>query len=102
MTVRKESTPLAGAELERRLTEALLPRSEVLEAYLFGSRASGRAPPLSDIDVAVYVDEQRAAACAGAWGYAADLTAALMSALGTNDIDVLVLNRADPVLYHRV
>ena len=34
------------SELERRLSLALAPRDEVLEAYLFGSRASGRAPPL--------------------------------------------------------
>lgn len=85
--------------LERRLAEALAPRAEVLEAYLFGSRALGRAAPHSDIDVAVYVDEGHAAS---AYGYAADLTAHLIQALGTDAIDVVVLNRAPPLLYHRV
>ena len=90
----------APAELERRLVRALEPRAEILEAYLHGSQAKGRAQAHSDIDVAVYVDESRAPGCG--YGYAAELTSHLMSALGTNRIDVAVLNRAPPVLYHRV
>ena len=86
--------------LVARLAEALAKREEVLEAYLFGSRARGRARRDSDIDVAVYVDESRARD--GVWGYRADLTTHLMVALGTDDIDVVVLNRASILLYHRV
>jgi predicted nucleotidyltransferase len=87
--------------LERRLADALAPRADVLEAYLFGSHALGRAQPHSDIDVAVYVD---ATACADSspYGYASDLTAYLMQELRTNAIDLVVLNRATPLLYHRV
>ena len=86
--------------LVARLAEALAGREEVLEAYLFGSRARGRARRDSDIDVAVYVDESRARD--GVWGYRADLTTDLMVALGTDDVDVVVLNRASILLYHRV
>lgn len=97
-------TQVAGAagaaQLERRLLQALMPREEILESYLFGSRATGRAQPHSDIDIAVYVDERRSAG--PAYGYAAELAAYLMSALRTNQVDVVVLNRAPPVLYHRV
>ena len=89
-----------GLELERRIAGALAPREEVLEAYLFGSRASGRAAAHSDVDVAVFVDER--ALSGQAYGYAAQLTAHLMAALGTNAIDVAVLNGAPPLLYHRV
>jgi predicted nucleotidyltransferase len=89
-----------AAELSRRVAAILAPRDEVLEAYLFGSRATGRAQPHSDIDVAVYVDERRAAH--GGFGYAAELATALIAGLGTNDVDVVVLNGADPLLYHRV
>lgn len=89
-----------AAELSRRVAAILAPREEVLEAYLFGSHAAGRAQPHSDIDVAVYVDERRAAH--GGFGYAAELATALIAGLGTNDVDVVVLNRAPPVLYHRV
>src|SRR5262249_11071946 len=56
--------------------------------------------PHSDIDVAVYLREPRppASAC----GYVAELTSALMRALATNRVDVVVLNDAPPLLYHRV
>lgn len=90
----------ANRRLVARLADALEPRGEILEAYLFGSHARGEAQPHSDIDVGVYIDE----ACArhGAWGYPAALTADLMAALGTNDVDVVVLNNAPALLYHRV
>jgi predicted nucleotidyltransferase len=90
----------SAAELSGRISAILAPRDEVLEAYLFGSRATGRAQPHSDIDVAVYVDERRAVH--GGFGYAAELATALIAGLGTNGVDVVVLNRAPPVLYHRV
>ena len=83
-----------------RLSEALAAREEILEAYLFGSHARGKARPDSDIDVAVYIDE--ALADDGNWGYRAELTTDLMAALGTNDVDVVVLNKAPILLYHRV
>lgn len=86
--------------LAARLTRVLERRGEILEAYLFGSRARGTARPDSDVDVAVYVDEARAGA--GPFGYEADLTTDLMTALETNAVDVVVLNRAAPLLYHRV
>lgn len=89
------------AVLEQRLERALAVRPEIHEAYLFGSRATGRAQPHSDIDVAVWVDEDRLTAARG-YGYAAELTAHLMAALSTDRIDVVILNAAPPVLYHRV
>ena len=81
----------------RRLLEA---REEVLEAYLFGSAVAGSAQAHSDVDVAVYLREARPPA--SAFGYVADLTAALMRALRINSVDVVVLNEAPPLLYHRV
>lgn len=87
-------------QLVARLAGALSPREEILEAYLFGSRARGQARRDSDVDVAVYVDQARVRA--SKWGYEADLTTDLMVALGTNDVDVVVLNRASILLYHRV
>jgi hypothetical protein len=89
------------ASLERRLAEALAPRSEVLEAYLFGSHAQERARSNSDIDVAVYIDPDSAIE-PSAYGPAADLAAHLIQHLGTDAIDLVVLNHAPPLLYHRV
>ncbi len=75
-------------------------RAEVLDAYLFGSVVTGTAQPHSDIDIAVYVDEEMCGK--SEYGEQAELTTVLMSALGTNRIDVVILNHAPPLLYHRV
>lgn len=92
--------PDSANTLVRALAAALASHTEVREAYLFGSHARGLAQPHSDIDVAVYVDER--ALATGGYGYAAELTAFLMKQLATNAIDVVVLNHAPPLLYHRV
>jgi predicted nucleotidyltransferase len=83
-----------------RLAQALEPRGEILEAYLFGSAARGSAQPHSDLDVAVYLADPRPKT--SPFGYAADLAAELMRALGAPRVDVVVLNEAPPLLYHRV
>ena len=87
-------------ELTARIAEVLEPRREILEAYLFGSHARGAHQPHSDVDIAVFIVEERADP--GLFGYQSELTATLMSALGTNSVDVVVLNNAPPLLYHRV
>jgi predicted nucleotidyltransferase len=87
-------------ELATRLGAALAKRPEVLDAYLFGSHARGQPQPHSDVDVAVFVDPARLPQ--SDFGFAAELTGVLMSALGTNRIDVVLLNEATPLLYHRV
>ncbi|MDD9998884.1 MAG: nucleotidyltransferase domain-containing protein [Rhodospirillaceae bacterium] len=94
-----ESTP-ALERLVDRLIALLERRAEVMDAYLFGSLARGDGHAGSDVDIAVYIDEARAEG--GAWGYRADLTTDLMGALNTNEVDVVVLNQAPPLLYHRV
>jgi len=65
-----------------RLAAALRGRPEVLEAQLFGSTARGEAG--------------RTAA------RAAEIGADLGAAVGGNAIDVVALNAASPLLYHRV
>lgn len=95
-----DAASVPESELERRLARALGVRSEIQEAYLFGSQATGRAQSHSDIDIAVRVDERKLGG--PEYGYAAELTAHLMSALSSNNIDVVILNGAPPVLYHRV
>ena len=94
----KEAAP--RDRLAERLARLLDPHPEVLEAYLFGSYARGQEQPHSDIDVAVYVDEARIDN--SGFGYRARLTTDLMAGIGFNDVDVVLLNHAPPVLYHRV
>ena len=88
------------AGLAERITDVLSARTEILEAYLFGSLARAAGQAHSDVDVAVYVDEENLEP--GLFGYRSELTSALMSGLGTNSVDVVLLNRAAPLLYHRV
>jgi uncharacterized protein len=88
------------SKLVDELARALSTRPEICEAYLFGSQARGDAQPHSDVDVAVYVDQ--AVPTNAGFGIDCDIAADLMKALHTNDIDVVLLNRAGPLLYHRV
>jgi hypothetical protein len=91
---------IAAPLLSAKLRALLEPRAEVLDAYLFGSAATGSAQAHSDVDVAVFLADPRPPA--SAFGYAADLTTILMQALGTDRVDVVILNNATPLLYHRV
>ncbi len=89
--------PLDAAALDR-LTHAL-DREGVVAAMLIGSQARGNAGPLSDIDVAVWHKpslgpSQRLSLQLG-------LASAAGSALGTNEIDIVMLNRAPPLLRQR-
>jgi len=86
--------------LAERIIDVLSARPEILEAYLFGSLAQGTGQAHSDVDIAVYVDQEKIEP--RLFGYRSELTSALMSGLGTNSVDVVILNRAPPLLYYRV
>jgi predicted nucleotidyltransferase len=85
-------------QVEERLQAAAPTAFEgtgVLFAYLFGSRATGRARPDSDVDVAVYLDPPPPDPLAAALA----LAARLEEASGVGDIEVVVMNDAPlPVL----
>lgn len=83
-----------------RLSVALQSRPEILEAYLFGSLARGEAQPHSDVDVAVYITDE--ALAQPGFGYGALLGSDLQQSLARPDVDIVLLNRATPLLYHRV
>lgn len=78
----------------------LAQRAEVLFAYLFGSTARGDNRPASDVDIAVFIDPDRIGANAGS--YRTALLTDLLSCLGRNDVDLVLLNQAPAVLSHRV
>jgi hypothetical protein len=82
------------------LREVLERRPEVLEAYVFGSFARAEEQPHSDFDVAVYVDPEEMDS--SGLGLDAAIASELMRALRTNRIEVILLNAAPPLLYHRV
>lgn len=76
-------------------------RAKGVEAlYLFGSTASGRRTPLSDVDVAVLLPEHvpQEEYLEQRLGMIAELS----ELLGTNAVDLVILNLAPPLLVHRV
>lgn len=89
------------ANLQQRLTtlgDALAAASPEIEfAYLFGSTATGRVTPRSDVDLAIHVAETADA-------HVVRLTAAAVAAkhLGTDAVDVVLLNDAPIALSGRV
>ena len=87
-------------ELVERLRLSLEPRDEILEAYLFGSIARGQAQPHSDLDVAVFLDRSKVDDTG--YGYRARLVADLLPVARGRLVDVVLLNDAKPLLYHRV
>lgn len=74
----------------------------VVAAYVFGSRAEGRAHRESDLDVAVLLrrdgpmDERRL------FEVRVLLTSAVVAELHENDVDLVLLNEAPPHLARRV
>ena len=77
---------------------------EIRFAYLFGSVAKGTENAMSDVDVAVLLDSEFLARPhpEHSYGYKAHLITELMSQLGTNQIDVVILNHANPFLRFQV
>lgn len=85
---------------EQRILEDFFRKKKQVEiVYLFGSRAAGRAGPISDYDFAIllkkngkrdFLDEQ------------IFFTKELGGVLHTSNVDVLILNEAPPRVAHQV
>ncbi len=90
------------SELKQCLRGYFKKRPEIEVAYVFGSVSQQRTNALSDIDIAVLLNEKKISTKAYPYGYKADLLADLMKILKTNKIDVVVLNETPPLLRHRI
>ena len=75
-------------------------RREIQAAYLFGSAASGRTRPDSDLDVAVLLT--RPIGASRSLDYRLKLMTDLGAALHRSDVDVVILNGAPLLLAHRI
>lgn len=100
MTKIDERSPDVELDAEKieRLARAL-DKAGVVAAFIFGSQASGKVSPLSDVDIGVWLDpaidkRQRSDRRVRMIGDAC-------SALRTNEVDLVVLNDAPPLLQHR-
>lgn len=86
--------PVLDAAARARLVTAL-DRPPVVAASLIGSHATGRVGPLSDVDIAVWLEPGAPAQTRF------ELAARTSQALGTDAVDLVVLNGAPPLLQHR-
>jgi predicted nucleotidyltransferase len=94
---RSRVPPLDEAALER-LTQAL-DREDVVAASLIGSHGRGTAGPLSDVDVGVWHD--RALDSPARLELRLELARDCCRALGTGEVDIVLLNGASPLMRHR-
>ena len=87
-------------QLFQRQLAKILKKQKVVFAYLFGSQAKDEAGPLSDIDLAVYLDEK--VPRREYFDIKLELIGEFMDLFKSNDIDVVILNEAPPLLSHRI
>lgn len=83
----------------QRLSKAL-DKKGVVAAMLIGSQARGEAGPLSDVDHAVW-HEPDITDSKQQLDLQLSLTKAALDALETDEVNVLMLNQATPLLQHR-
>lgn len=88
----------------KKLKNYFSKRPEILLAYLFGSEATKRTHKLSDFDIAIYSDpnQMRVLNTKEPFGYQAAILSELIGLLKRNDIDLVILNRATPLLAYEV
>jgi hypothetical protein len=75
-------------------------RPEVLVAYLFGSHARGKPTPISDVDIAVLLSE--AVPHESYLDYRIALMRELTKIFGSDEVQVVILNQAPPLLAYKV
>jgi hypothetical protein len=84
----------------RALAAAWANDPDIAASYLFGSRAGSHPGPRSDVDLAIVLREELDDAAR--WRKRLDLTADACRRLGTDAVDLVVLEDAPTVLGHRV
>lgn len=88
-----------SADLIERLRDVLAGYPTVSVAYLFGSHARRRPTPISDVDVAVLLDP---AFTGNRFALRLELAGAIAEAIGSEAVDVVLLDEAPPALAYRV
>jgi len=84
----------------KQLKDHLYQKEEIIFAYIYGSVARNQDTKLSDIDITIYIDEDKRPE-AGPFGYRSELITELQPLAG-NDIDLIILNEASNLLAYNV
>ena len=87
--IRRSKLPKDISDHIKYASQYLEKRKDVIFAYLFGGLAKGDAKPLSDIDIAVYLDE--GTNCLDA---KISILEDLIDILNTDEVDLIVLNQS--------
>lgn len=74
----------------------------IASAYLFGSHAEGRAHRESDVDIGVLLRWDRHPTARDRFDMRIRLGSALISVLHHNEVDVVILNEAPPLLGRKI
>jgi hypothetical protein len=95
--IKRQPLPADIAGRLSRLSSVLGQQESVAFAYLFGGLARGDQRPLSDVDIAVYL---RAGTDTGEAKL--ELIGLLSDTLGTDEVDLVILNQAPVSLVGRI
>lgn len=74
----------------------------IVAAYQFGSTVRGQEGPLSDLDIAILVDDKRAPSALDLLKIELLLAYELQKRLGVSEIDLITLNRQKLCLQHSI
>jgi hypothetical protein len=88
-------------EIENNVGKYFSTRPEINVGYLFGSTAKGEESKLSDIDIAILVDEEKLPKELS-YRYKANVITELMKVLRTEKVDLVILNESPLFLCFRV
>ena len=84
-------------QIIKSASEYLANRKDIVFAYLFGSYASGRPATISDIDIAIFIDESKEEQI-----NKLQLIHEFSEALNTDSLDLVILNKAPISLVYRI
>jgi len=96
----REKPPEVNERALAETREAFARRPEVLVAYLFGSHARGKPTPVSDVDFAVLLSET--VPRESYLDYRIALTQELSRIVRSDEVQVVILNQAPPLLAYKV
>jgi predicted nucleotidyltransferase len=95
--IRNSPLPENIADLLPEAFQYLRAEHDVLFAYLFGSLVGRKVGPLSDVDIAVYLGER-----VSLGEKKLEILGSLVDILRTDEIDLVVLNRAPVTLRMKI
>ena len=96
----KKTVIVGMSDIDNRIVEFLSKQERVELAYLFGSVAEGNAGKLSDLDMAVFLDESLSKK--ERFDLQLKLMSELTSILKTDKVDLTVMNNAPLLLNYNI